>query len=266
MEAVNQGSCAVGIKSKTHAALFGLKRPASELSAHQKKLLKIDDHIGTAIAGLTSDARVLTKFMRSECLNNKYVFDCPLPTIRLVTTLGDKAQITTQRYGRRPYGVGQLIVGYDDNGPHLYHLCPSANFFDCKAMAIGARSQSARTYLERQLEDFPDAERTALIRHGLRALRDSLPNGTELTTANASVGIVGKDESFTILEGEELTSYLDNLDEGGPPRRSGRPKKDATTKAATETATADSAVPETTTTDTTATETPAADGDAMTDE
>lgn len=26
-------------------------------------------------------------------------------------------------------------------GPHIYQTCPSANYFDCKAMAIGARSQ-----------------------------------------------------------------------------------------------------------------------------
>lgn len=116
MEAVNQGSCIIGIKSKTHAMLFALKvyarsfslsshecgsawahigyswscpvwanaqklivdrspfpyanthalpvarhaqRSANELSQYQKKLLRIDDHIGVAIAGLTSDARVL---------------------------------------------------------------------------------------------------------------------------------------------------------------------------------------------------------------
>lgn len=106
-------------------------------------------------------------------------------------------QIPTQRYGRRPYGVGLLVAGYDvsksdchlscqiilwklkkgflfiwchwnviilivswslpninieknkldtfvfpkDIGPHIYQTCPSANYFDCKAMAIGARSQ-----------------------------------------------------------------------------------------------------------------------------
>ena len=41
-------------------------------------------------------------------------------------------------------------------GPHIYQTCPSANFFDCKAMAIGARSQSARTYVEKHLLEFPD--------------------------------------------------------------------------------------------------------------
>ena len=38
---------------------FGLQRAPSELSAHQKKILHIDEHVGAAIAGLTADARLL---------------------------------------------------------------------------------------------------------------------------------------------------------------------------------------------------------------
>lgn len=43
-------------------------------------------------------------------------------------------------------------------GPHIFQTCPSANYFDCKAMSIGARSQSARTYLERLMDTFQDCE------------------------------------------------------------------------------------------------------------
>jgi len=43
-------------------------------------------------------------------------------------------------------------------------------------MAIGARSQAARTYLEKFLEDFKTCELDELVKHGLRALRDTLPN------------------------------------------------------------------------------------------
>lgn len=49
-------------------------------------------------------------------------------------------------------------------GPHIFQTCPSANYFDCKAMSIGARSQSARTYLERLMDAFADCEaRTSLL-------------------------------------------------------------------------------------------------------
>lgn len=39
--------------------LFNIQRAPSELSAYQKKILPIDDHVGAAIAGLTADARLL---------------------------------------------------------------------------------------------------------------------------------------------------------------------------------------------------------------
>ncbi|XP_058992808.1 proteasome subunit alpha type-1 isoform X1 [Mustela lutreola] len=182
MEAVKQGSATVGLKSKTHAVLVALKRAQSELAAHQKKILHVDNHIGISIAGLTADARLLCNFMRQECLDSRFVFDRPLPVSRLVSLIGSKTQIPTQRYGRRPYGVGLLIAGYDDMGPHIFQTCPSANYFDCRAMSIGARSQSARTYLERHMSGFMECNLNELVKHGLRALRETLPAEQDLTT------------------------------------------------------------------------------------
>ena len=74
------------------------------------------------------------------------------------------------------------MAGFDDLGTHLYQTCPSANYYECKAMAIGARSQSARTYLEKHLSEFSANTLDELIRHALRALRDTLPNEIELST------------------------------------------------------------------------------------
>lgn len=140
MEAVKLGSATVGLKNKTHAVLVALKRAASELSAYQKKLFPIDDHIGISISGLTADARMLryisikrscmyvllfytsrlkecfsidSRYMRTECLNYKFSHDAPLPINRLLLKLGNKMQVCTQRYDKRPYGVGLLIAGYD---------------------------------------------------------------------------------------------------------------------------------------------------------
>jgi 20S proteasome subunit alpha 6 len=59
MEAVKQGSCTVGLRSQTHAVLIALKRSSSELASFQKKVVKVDHHVGVAFSGLTSDARVL---------------------------------------------------------------------------------------------------------------------------------------------------------------------------------------------------------------
>lgn len=219
MEAVKLGSATVGIKNQTHAILIALKRASSELSAYQKKIIAIDDHIGITISGLTADARILSRYMRTECLNYKFSHDDPLPVNRLIALLGNKMQLCTQRYDRRPYGVGLLVAGYDDKGPHIYQTCPSANYFDCKAMAIGARSQSARTYLEKHLDKFASTTLEQLIQHGLRALRDTLPNEIDLNTKNVSIGCVGEDDDFQILTEEETGVYLSTIE--GEERRGG---------------------------------------------
>jgi 20S proteasome subunit alpha 6 len=51
-----------------------------------------------------------------------------------------------------------------------------------------------------------------LVRHGLNALRDTLQQDKELSTLNCSVGIVGTDQKFQIIEGDALQAYLDLLD------------------------------------------------------
>lgn len=150
--------------------------------------------------------------MRTECLNYKYSLEYPMPVSRLIAQLGNKMQVCTQRYDRRPYGVGLLVAGYDELGPHIYQTCPSANYFDCKAMSIGARSQSARTYLEKHLDEFPSASLEELIKHGLRALRDTLPNEVELNTKNVSIGLVGENQPFKVLEEDETGRYLSMIE------------------------------------------------------
>merc|ERR1712180_67873 len=215
-----------GVKSNTHAVLVALKRASSELSSHQKKILTIDDHVGVSIAGLTADARTISRWMRNECLNSRYGHDTPLPVSRMIADLGNKMQLCTQRYGKRPYGVGLLVAGYDDQGPHIYQTCPSANYYDCRAMAIGARSQAARTYLEKKLDELADVTREELIRHALRALRDTLPNDVELTNKNCSIAVVGKGEKLAIYDDDNVSPFLEGLDQ--EERRGGAaiPKED----------------------------------------
>ena len=64
--------------------LATLKRSESELSSFQRKVFKVDDHMGIAISGLTADGRVLCKYMRNECLNHRRVaHGAPGPAMRL---------------------------------------------------------------------------------------------------------------------------------------------------------------------------------------
>lgn len=128
----------------------------------------------------------------------------------IVARIGERAQVNTQEYGRRPYGVGLLIAGVDARGPHLFEFQPSGVTQEMIACAIGARSQMARTYLERNLDKFPDASKDDLVMHALRALKESMGQDKELTVDNTSVGISGIDEDFTLYDGQDIAQWLDS--------------------------------------------------------
>ncbi|GLT92097.1 hypothetical protein SLE2022_099540 [Rubroshorea leprosula] len=214
MEAVKQGSAAIGLRSKTHVVLGCVNKANSELSSHQKKIFKVDDHIGVAIAGLTADGRVLSRYMRNECINYSFTYESPLPVGRLVVQLADKAQVCTQRSWKRPYGVGLLVAGLDESGAHLYYNCPSGNYFEYQAFAIGSRSQAAKTYLERRFENFMDSSREDLIKDALMAIRETL-QGETLKSSICTVAVVGVGEPFHILDQGTVQQMIDAFDIAG---------------------------------------------------
>ncbi|XP_060171370.1 proteasome subunit alpha type-1-A-like [Lycium barbarum] len=214
MEAVKQGSAAIGLRSKTHAILACVNKANSELSSHQKKIFKVDEHIGVAIAGLTADGRVLSKYMRSECINYTYSYESDLHVGRLVVQLADKAQVCNQRSWKRPYGVGLLVGGLDESGAHLYYNCPSGTYFEYQAFAIGSRSQAAKTYLERRFENFTDSSRGSLLKDALFALRETL-QGEKLTSTNCTVAVVGVGEAFHVLDIETIQGLINEFELAG---------------------------------------------------
>ncbi|KAI4258088.1 MAG: hypothetical protein L6R42_005297 [Xanthoria sp. 1 TBL-2021] len=238
-EAVKQGSVTVGLCSKTHVVLVALKRNAEDLSSYQKKIINVDTHLGVSLAGLASDARVLTNFMKRQALASKMTYGRPIPVERIVEQIGDRAQTNTQNYSNRPYGVGLLVAGVDDTGPHLFEFQPSGMTQEMVACAIGARSQMARTYLERNLDAFAQCGREDLVTHGLKALKESLNQDKELTVENASVGVVGwsvasgkkgKLEGFKLYDGEEMGPLLEKALEGGGAKAEGETEGEAQTE------------------------------------
>ncbi len=158
--------------------------------------------------------------MKQQSLASKMTYGRPIPLQRIVSQIGERAQTNTQHYGKRPYGVGLLIAGVDDEGPHLFEFQPSGMTQEMVACAIGARSQMARTYLERHLDEFANAGREELMRHGLKALKESLAQDKELTVDNTSVAVIGaksaenkKGERFRLFEGQETAALLEGLSE-----------------------------------------------------
>lgn len=150
--------------------------------------------------------------MRTEALNHKYVYGSNIQGNRLVLDLADMHQKCTQSYVRRPYGVGLLVGTFDQTGPHLFVTEPSGNYFEYVAMAIGSRSQTSKTYLEKEFEKFESSSKDDLIKHALKALAVSLGSDMELDSKNASIAVVGVNQKFEILSAEKLQEYLDSIE------------------------------------------------------
>ena len=163
---------------------------------------KMDSHLVISISGLTADARYLSDHMRMECLNHRFVYGASLQVGRLVSHISDIHQRCTQdmTYERgRPFGVGLLVAGYDKTGPHIYETSPTAHYYEHKAQAIGARSQSARTYLEKVFETFPDLSVDELVIHALKSL-EGAAGDKDLTAESVGIAIVGKRPRCQTLE------------------------------------------------------------------
>lgn len=103
--------------------------------------------------------------------------------------------------------MGLLVGAVDEAGTHLFESCPSGNYYEYYAMAIGDRCQSAKTYLEKNYTGFKNASVDELINHAVKSMKASAQD-TELTEHNLSIGVVGLDSAFRMLEKEDVKARL----------------------------------------------------------
>lgn len=74
-------------------------------------------------------------------------------------------------------------------------------------MSIGCRSQSARTYLEKHLSEFPACSEEDLVIHGISSLQETLSSDEKANEKNVSIAIVNQD-GFRILDEAETKEYI----------------------------------------------------------
>jgi len=112
--------------------------------------------------------------------------------------------------------VGLLVAGLDESGAHLYYNCPSGNYFEYQAFAIGSRSQAAKTYLERRFESFADYSRDELIKDALFAIKETL-QGEKLSSSICTVAILGVGEAFHVIDHSTIQELIDSQEIGDEP-------------------------------------------------
>ena len=148
-ELVNRGATIIGIKCAEGVVLASEENSEDlEEIGHSWKIFKIDDHIATAIVGLSSDARVLIDQARLNAQSNKLTYDEPIDVNVLTQKICNIQQTYTQQGGGRPFGVAMILGGVDKTGAHVIRTHPSGNYMGYKATAVGAGTDTVLPMLK----------------------------------------------------------------------------------------------------------------------
>lgn len=79
--------------------------------------------------------------MRKQNINSRVKYGFNISVNQLASKVAKKYRSKTYVSGRRPFGVGILLMGMDDKkSPRVYELSPSGDCFEYEAWAIGAKS------------------------------------------------------------------------------------------------------------------------------
>ena len=139
MELVNRGATIVGIQC-AGGVVLGAEESIENLeeAEYSWKIFKVDEHIGAAIVGLSSDARILIDQARIYAQSNKLTYDEPIDTEVVTKRICDIQQMYTQHAGVRPFGVSIIFSGVDKTGTRVFGTHPSGTYRGYKATALGA--------------------------------------------------------------------------------------------------------------------------------
>ena len=210
LETVRRGSTALGITCPEGVVLAAEERASTKLQDRNFlwKLFKIDDHIGVAISGLSSDARLLVDQARIFAQSNKLTYDEPVDVEILSKRVGDIMQVYTQHAGVRPFGVSMLLGGVDKTGSKLFQTDPSGACWSYKAFAVGTGGETVREILEQEYHN--DMTLKEAISLAIKCLSKVIEGKLDSEKVRVAV-IPVETNTFTWISGEELVNYLEKV-------------------------------------------------------
>jgi len=161
MELVNRGATIIGIQCEEGVVLGSEENiEALEEAEYSWKIFKVDDHIGAAIVGLSSDARILIDQARIYAQSNKLTYDEPIDVEVVTKRICDIQQMYTQHAGVRPFGVSIVFAGVDKTGTRVFGTHPSGTYRGYKATALGAGRETVLAILKDEYKENMTLEET----------------------------------------------------------------------------------------------------------
>jgi proteasome alpha subunit len=209
MELVNRGATIMGIQCAEGVVLGSEENiePLEE-AEYSWKIFKVDEHVGAAIVGLSSDARILIDQARIYAQSNKLTYDEPMDVEVVTKRICDIQQMYTQHAGVRPFGVSLIFGGVDKSGSHVFGTHPSGTYRGYKATALGAGRETVLAILKDEYrEDLSLEENTKLaVKCLIKALEArQLPPRIKI----AVIPTAGKE--LQMLTDEKVESYIKEL-------------------------------------------------------
>jgi proteasome alpha subunit len=154
MELVNRGATILGIQCSEGVVLASEENvEVLEEAGYSWKIFRIDEHIGAAIVGLSSDARILTDQARIYAQSNKLTYDEPIDVEVVTKRICDIQQMYTQHAGVRPFGVSIIFGGVDKTGTRVFGTHPSGTYRGYKATALGAGRETVIAILKEEYRE-----------------------------------------------------------------------------------------------------------------
>jgi len=207
LELVKRGAPIVGVTCPGGVVLAANEVVESRLQdpKFSWKIYQLDKHVGVAIAGLSSDARLLIDQARIQCQNNKLLYDEPLDIEVLTGRIGDMIQVYTQHGGVRPFGVTLIFSGVDMTGRRVFSLDPSGSYKGYKATAVGRKAEEINALLEKEYKD--DMTLDEAISLAVKMMASTLEGKASPETIKVAV-IPGDTKTFRRLSDEEVAKHL----------------------------------------------------------
>lgn len=207
LETVYRGSTIIGISCSEGVVIGAEEKIESKLQNPNftQKIYEIDEHIGAAVVGLSSDARVLIDEARIFAQSNRLLYDEPVDVEVVAKRIGDIKQIYTQHAGVRPFGVSIIFAGVDKGGSQLFTTDPSGTYRAYKAVAIGIGREAAENVLKEEYRD--DLTLEEAIKLAVKSLLKSIQaRGEQPKIKIAIVPVLTK--QFRMLSDEEIEKYV----------------------------------------------------------
>ena len=210
LETVNRGATIIGITCSEGVVLGAEEKLESSLQDPNFtwKIFEVDEHIGAAVVGLGSDARVLIDQARIYAQSNRLLYDEPIDIEIIAKRIGDIKQLYTQHAGVRPFGVSILFGGVDKTGCKLFMTDPSGSYRSFKAVALGIGRETAEKILKEEYRE--DLTLEEAIKLAVKCLVKALEARGEKPRLRIGV-IPAETKKVRMLPLEEIEGYVKSL-------------------------------------------------------